>query len=76
MRHLFYCVLMENMKLILAPMEGVVDFQMRQFLTDLGGFDLCVTEFIRIVDQLLPPRVFFRYCPELNQHGKTRSGLI
>lgn len=55
-------------------MEGVVDFQMRQFLTDLGGFDLCVTEFIRIVDQLLPPRVFFRYCPELNQHGKTRSG--
>ncbi|MBE0363481.1 tRNA-dihydrouridine synthase C [Pseudoalteromonas ulvae UL12] len=62
------------MKLILAPMEGVVDFQMRQFLTDLGGFDLCVTEFIRIVDQLLPPRVFFRYCPELNQHGKTRSG--
>ena len=62
------------MKLILAPMEGVVDFQMRQFLTDLGGFDLCVTEFIRIVDQLLPPRVFFRYCPELNHGGKTRSG--
>ena len=55
-------------------MEGVVDFQMRQLLTDLGGFDLCVTEFIRVVDQLLPPRVFYRYCAELNQAGLTRSG--
>lgn len=62
------------MKLILAPMEGVVDFKMRQLLTDIGGFDLCVTEFVRVVDQRLPRRVFLRYCPELENEGKTRAG--
>jgi tRNA-dihydrouridine synthase C len=62
------------MKLVLAPMEGVVDFKMRQLLTDIGGFDLCVTEFIRVVDLTYPRRVFTRYCPELLNEGKTRSG--
>lgn len=62
------------MKLVLAPMEGVVDFKMRQLLTDIGGFDLCVTEFVRVVDLCLPERVFYRYCPELHNNGLTRSG--
>ncbi|KZN67361.1 tRNA-dihydrouridine synthase [Pseudoalteromonas luteoviolacea] len=62
------------MKLILAPMEGVVDFKMRELLSDLGGFDLCVTEFIRVVDLTLPRRVFMRYCPELLNGGYTRAG--
>lgn len=62
------------MKLVLAPMEGVVDFKMRQLLTDIGGFDLCVTEFIRVVDLTFPRRVFTRYCPELLNGGKTRAG--
>ena len=62
------------MKLVLAPMEGVVDFKMRQLLTELGGFDLCVTEFIRVVDLCLPERVFHRYCPELKNNGYTLSG--
>ncbi|WP_091982001.1 tRNA-dihydrouridine synthase [Pseudoalteromonas denitrificans] len=62
------------MKIILAPMEGVVDFNMRQLLTDIGGFDLCVTEFVRIVDQVLSAKVYLRYCPELLTSGKTRSG--
>ncbi len=62
------------MSLILAPMEGVVDFHMRQLLSQLGGFDLCVTEFIRVVDQTLPNRVFYRLCPELHQGGKTQAG--
>ena len=55
------------MKLVLAPMEGVVDFKMRQLLTDIGGFDLCVTEFVRVVEACLPDKVFHRYCPELHQ---------
>jgi len=55
-------------------MEGVVDFKMRELLSDLGGFDLCVTEFIRVVDLTLPRRVFMRYCPELLNGGYTRSG--
>ncbi|MEZ7187107.1 tRNA-dihydrouridine synthase [uncultured Pseudoalteromonas sp.] len=62
------------MRLVLAPMEGVVDFKMRQLLTDLGGFDLCVTEFVRVVEDTMPERVFHRYCPELKTGGYTRAG--
>lgn len=62
------------MRIILAPMEGVVDHLMRDMLTQIGGFDLCITEFVRVVDQLLPRRVFTRLCPELLNGGKTPSG--
>jgi tRNA-dihydrouridine synthase C len=62
------------MRIILAPMEGVVDHLMREMLTEIGGFDLCITEFVRVVDQLLPARVFTRLCPELLQGGKTLAG--
>lgn len=62
------------MQIILAPMEGVVDHLMREMLTAIGGYDLCVTEFIRVVDQKLPARVFTRICPELLQGGKTLAG--
>ena len=62
------------MRIVLAPMEGVVDHLMREMLTEIGGFDLCITEFVRVVDQLLPRRVFTRLCPELLQDGKTRAG--
>ena len=61
-------------RLILAPMEGVVDHLMRDMLTRLGGFDLCVTEFVRIVDQRLPAKVFYRLCPELHSQGYTPAG--
>lgn len=62
------------MRVVLAPMEGVVDHIMRDLLTRIGGIDLCVTEFIRVSDQLLPPRVFYRYCPELQTGSKTPAG--
>lgn len=61
------------MRLFLAPMEGVVDFQMRQMLTDIGGLDACVTEFLRICDQRLPRRVFIKLCPELEHRSKTQA---
>ncbi|GHB58802.1 tRNA-dihydrouridine(16) synthase [Psychrosphaera saromensis] len=63
------------MKIVLAPMEGVIDHLMRHMLTSLGGIDLCMTEFVRIVDQKLPERVYYRYCPELHHGGKTPSGV-
>lgn len=63
------------MRLILAPMEGVVDHTMRALLTSLGGIDRCVTEFVRVSDRLLPPRVFRRLCPELDCGGTTASGV-
>lgn len=56
-------------------MEGVVDHTMRAMLTQLGGIDRCVTEFVRVTDQRLPSRVFFRFCPELHNGGKTPSGV-
>ncbi|WP_196492427.1 tRNA-dihydrouridine synthase [Psychrosphaera haliotis] len=65
---------MTKPKITLAPMEGVIDHLMRHMLTSMGGIDLCVTEFIRIVDQKLPDRVFYRYCPELYNGSKTPSG--
>lgn len=63
------------MKIVLAPMEGVVDHLMRDMLTRVGGFDLCVTEFIRVVENKLPKKVFYRFCPELQHKGKTPAGV-
>lgn len=62
------------MRVVLAPMEGVVDNLMRELLTAQGGYDLCVTEFIRVVEQLLPEKIFYRYCAELNHGCRTQSG--
>jgi tRNA-dihydrouridine synthase C len=63
------------MRLMLAPMEGVIDHVMRELLTSLGGIDRCVTEFVRVTDRLLPPRVFRRLCPELDCGGTTIAGV-
>lgn len=62
------------MKLILAPMEGLADYWVRRALTDIGGYDWCVTEFVRVNGTLLPPRVFYRWCPELKHGARTRAG--
>jgi tRNA-dihydrouridine synthase C len=63
------------MRIILAPMEGVVDYEMRDVLTRIGGFDRCVTEFVRVTDQLMPAKVFLRFAPELERGGVTPSGV-
>ena len=57
----------------LAPMEGIVDHQLRYLLSAIGGIDRCVTEFIRITNRLLPERVFHRYFPELMTDSQTQS---
>lgn len=62
------------MKIVLAPMEGVVDHLMRDMLSKVGGFDLCVTEFVRVVSTKLPNKVFYRLCPELHNQGYTPNG--
>lgn len=53
------------MQIYLAPMEGVIDHHMRYLLDQLGGIDLCVTEFIRVSKTVLPNHVFLSACPEL-----------
>jgi tRNA-dihydrouridine synthase C len=63
------------MTILLAPMEGLLDFVLRDILTRAGGVDRCVSEFIRITDQLLPERVFTRIVPELHNGGRTLAGV-
>ena len=63
------------MTVLLAPMEGLLDFVLRDILTRVGGIDRCVSEFIRITDQLLPERVFTRIVPELHTGGRTFAGV-
>ena len=62
------------MKLLLAPMEGLLDHSLRDVLTRAGGVDRCVCEFIRVTDQLLPDRVFLRLMPELAHGSRTAAG--
>ncbi len=63
------------MAILLAPMEGLLDFVLRDILTRIGGIDRCVSEFIRVTNTLLPERVFIRVVPELLTGGKTFSGV-
>ena len=62
------------MKILLAPMEGLLDFVLRDILTRVGGLDRCVSEFIRVTDTLLPERAFIREVPELLHGGRTFAG--
>ena len=63
------------MTILLAPMEGLLDFSLRDILTRAGGVDRCVAEFIRVTGTLLPERVFTRVVPELNHGSLTRAGV-
>lgn len=55
-------------------MEGVTDWAMRDLLTAVGGIDQCVTEFLRVTDNLHSDAIFYKNCPELLTGSKTRSG--
>lgn len=55
-------------------MEGVADYVMRDVLTGTGGFDGCVSEFVRITGSILPNTVYERDTPEILDGGHTRSG--
>lgn len=61
-------------KVILAPMQGVLDPFVRKLLTAVNDYDLCISEFVRVVEQRLPKKAFYRLCPELEQAGLTDSG--
>lgn len=66
-------------KVFLAPMEGVVDHITRRLLTEVGGIDMVLTEFIRVLDRDLPDHVFFRDAIELtypaDRKSKTPAGI-
>ncbi|MDP0587927.1 MAG: tRNA-dihydrouridine synthase [Candidatus Endonucleobacter bathymodioli] len=61
------------MHITLAPMDGVVDYLMRALLSEVGGLDHCVTEFVRVTDTPLASSTFYRLCPELYHGCKTNN---
>lgn len=62
-------------RILLAPMEGVMESVMRDILTRIGGYERCVTEFVRVSNTVLPPKVFYRLCPELKTEGRTPANI-
>ena len=61
-------------RLVLAPMEGLADDILRDVLTRAGGYDWCVTEFVRVSATVLPHSAFTRVSPELRNSSRTRAG--
>ncbi len=62
------------MRLLLAPMEGLLDEALRAVLTRVPGYDCAVTEFARVSGTLLPERFFRRIAPELDHGSRTAAG--
>jgi len=58
--------------LLLAPMQGITDGIFRDFLTELGGIDACVSVYARVSNQPLPAHALLRTCPEMASGGCTR----
>lgn len=62
-------------RLLLAPMEGLLDARLRAVVTRHAGYDWCVTEFIRITGSVLPARSHLRVAPELASGARTAGGV-
>ena len=62
------------MQIALAPMEGLVDEILRDVLTQVGGIDWCVTEFIRVTERVLPVSSYEKLAPELFNGAQTAAG--
>ncbi len=55
-------------------MEGLADDVLRAVLTSAGGYDWCVTEFVRVTTTVLPHSCYTRLSPELKTGSRTASG--
>ena len=64
----------KGVRLLLAPMEGLLDDVLRAVITPDGGYDHAVTEFVRVSGTLLPARSFRRTAPELDHGSRTVGG--
>jgi tRNA-dihydrouridine synthase C len=61
-------------RIVLAPMEGLADDVLRAVLTAAGGYDWCVTEFVRVTTTVLPHSCYTRLSPELKNESRTAGG--
>lgn len=64
-----------GVRLLLAPMEGLLDADLRDVLTRACPYDWAVSEFARVSGTLLPHRVYRRISPELLSGGRTRASV-
>jgi tRNA-dihydrouridine synthase C len=65
----------DSPRLLLAPMEGLLDARLRAVVTQVTHYDWCVTEFVRVTNMLLPARVYTRVAPELLAQSTTAGGV-
>ncbi|WP_274572226.1 tRNA-dihydrouridine synthase [Neisseria leonii] len=63
-------------RLVLAPMQGLTDAPMRDLLTRIGGFDECVSEFVRITHTVHSRATWLRYAPEIANGNRTQAGVL
>ncbi|WP_273428987.1 tRNA-dihydrouridine synthase [Chitinibacter tainanensis] len=63
------------MRILLAPMEGLLDCVLRDVITRAGGIDECVTEFVRVSGSVLPGHTFERIAPEILTQSQTACGV-
>lgn len=54
-------------------MEGIMDHTLRQLLSEIGGMDYFVSEFVRVTQYPIPSHTFYRLVPENTQHAATSS---
>lgn len=57
--------------LAVAPMEGVMDHTMRELLSQIGGMDYLVSEFVRVTQYSIPTTTFKRLVPENKNKAQT-----
>lgn len=62
-------------RLLLAPMEGLLDAHLRAALTGAFAYDWCVAEFVRVSGNLLPSRTYLRAVPELATYSRTPAAV-
>lgn len=62
-------------RLLLAPMQGLCDDVMRDLLTRIGGFDECVSEFVRITHTVHSRQTWLKHIPEIANDNKTFAGV-
>lgn len=66
---------MNTHRLVLAPMQGLCDDVMRDLLTRIGGFDECVSEFVRITHTVHSRQTWLKYVPEIANGNRTYAGV-
>lgn len=62
-----------HIKIAVAPMEGIMDHTLRQLLSEIGGMDYFVSEFVRVTQYPIPSHTFHRLIPENTQGAATES---